>query len=232
MWRRAAGGCALLRRVRFAAVEWRQGGRVQAGDGALRRCGSFDGHRRRGGCGAAARNHDRIDPPGRRQWCSDTAGRSTSSPATASWRCSGRQSHLEDHAFRACLAALDIQREVRRLAQTVEQRDGIDLQLRVGLNSGEVIAGEMGTGPGELHDVGEQVGMAQRMESVAPPGGVMLSESTARLVEAHSALGEQESVQIKGAESPVMPAGCSRPRTRRWAVWSGNCRHWSAATGS
>ena len=45
--------------------------------------------------------------------------------------------------------------------------------------------------------------MAQRMESVAPPGGVMLSESTARLVEGAAVLGEPEMVQIKGAEQPV-----------------------------
>ena len=92
---------------------------------------------------------------------------------------------LEDHALRACLAALEIQQEVDRLAVEVRDRDGLSLQLRVGLNSGEVIAGEIGSGPVSYTAVGEQVGMAQRMESVAPPGGVMLSESTARLVAAH-----------------------------------------------
>ena len=49
---------------------------------------------------------------------------------------------LEDHAVRGCMAALDIQEETRRLAAEVENRDGVDLQLRVGLNSGEVVAGE------------------------------------------------------------------------------------------
>ena len=52
----------------------------------------------------------------------------------------------------------------------VQERDGVDLQLRVGLNSGEVIAGEIGTGALGYTAVGEQVGMSQRMESVAPPG--------------------------------------------------------------
>ena len=52
--------------------------------------------------------------------------------------------------------------------------------------------------------IGEQVGMAQRMESIAPPGGVMLSASTARLVEGEAALGEPELVQIKGADKPVV----------------------------
>ena len=104
---------------------------------------------------------------------------------------------LEDHALRACLAALDIQRDMRGLVADVE------LQLRVGLNSGEVIAGEIGSGPAGYTAIGEQVGMAQRMESVAPPGGVMLSGSTARLVEAAVMLGEPEKVPIKGFNAPV-----------------------------
>src|SRR6201995_5159675 len=110
---------------------------------------------------------------------------------------------LEDHAIRACLAALGIQEENARLAAEVKDRDDIDLQLRVGLNSGQVIAGEIGSGPFGYTAVGEQVGMAQRMESVAAPGGVMLSASTARLVEGAAALGEPEMVRIKGAQTRV-----------------------------
>ena len=86
---------------------------------------------------------------------------------------------LEDHAVRACLAALGVQEEVKRLAVEVRDRDGVELRLRVGLNSGQVIAGEIGSGPLGYTAMGEQVGLAQRMESVAPPGGVMLSASTA-----------------------------------------------------
>src|ERR1700757_1858483 len=110
---------------------------------------------------------------------------------------------LEDHAVRACLAALGVQEETKRLAVEVRERDGVDLQLRVGLNSGQVIAGEIGSGSFGYTAVGEQVGMAQRMESVAPPGGVMLSASTARLVEGAGSLGKPELVRIKGAEEPV-----------------------------
>jgi len=79
----------------------------------------------------------------------------------------------------------------------------VDLRLRVGLNSGEVIAGEIGSSPGGYTAIGEQVGLAQRMESVAPPGGVMLSESTARLVDHVLYVGESEMVRIKGAAQPV-----------------------------
>ncbi len=110
---------------------------------------------------------------------------------------------LEDHAIRACLAALGIQEETARLAAEVKDRDGIDLQLRVGLNSGQVIAGEIGSGALGYTAIGQQVGMAQRMESVAPPGGVMLSASTARLVDGAATLGESELVQVKGADEPV-----------------------------
>src|SRR5271157_1331789 len=52
---------------------------------------------------------------------------------------------LEDHAIRACLAALGLQEETKRLAVDVHDRDGVDLWLRVGLNSGQVIAGEVGS---------------------------------------------------------------------------------------
>ena len=110
---------------------------------------------------------------------------------------------LEDHAFRGCLAALAIQQETSRLAAEVQRRDGVALRLRVGLNSGRVIAGEIGSGSLGYKAIGEQVGFAQRMESVAPPGGVMLSESTARLVEHTVMLGEPEWVRIKGRDEPV-----------------------------
>ena len=115
----------------------------------------------------------------------------------------GAPAALEDHALRACLAALGIQEDVSRLATEVQRRDGIDLQLRVGLNSGQVIAGEIGSAALGYTAIGEQVGMAQRMESIAPPGAVMLSDSTARLVAGVAVLGEPQLVHIKGAVDAV-----------------------------
>ena len=120
----------------------------------------------------------------------------------------GAPTTLEDHAFRACLAALDIQRGI-----------GATLPLRIGLNSGQVIAGEIGSGKAGYTAIGEQVGLAQRMESVAPPGGVMLSESTARLVENATVLGDLELVQIKGSDAPararrLLSAGEHQPSRR------------------
>ena len=115
----------------------------------------------------------------------------------------GAPAALEDHALRACLAALGIQDEMQRLAAAVDRSDGVALRLRIGLNSGQVIAGEMSSGPGGYTAIGDQVGFAQRMQSVAPPGGVMLSESTARLVEHAAVLGEPERVRIKGGDDAV-----------------------------
>ena len=116
----------------------------------------------------------------------------------------GAPTALEDHAVRACLAALGVQEEAKQLAVDVEGRDGVELQLRIGLNSGQVIAGEIGSGPFGYTAVGEQVGMAQRMESIAPPGGVMLSASTTQLVEQATVLAEAEKVHIKGSDVPVV----------------------------
>jgi adenylate cyclase len=144
---------------------------------------------------------------------------------------------LEDHAFRACLAALDLQEVVRQLAVDVGRRDGIDLRLRVGLNSGRVITGEVGATHLGYTALGEQVGMAQRMESVAPPGGIMLSESTARLVEDRAVLGERETVHIKGFATAV-PArrllaadGDRRKKARRQASLVGRQSEKDAIAG-
>src|SRR5246500_3737053 len=128
---------------------------------------------------------------------------------------------LEDHAVRACLAALGVQEEAKRLGVEVAERDGVGLQLRVGLNSGQVVAGEIGSGALGYTAVGEQVGLAQRMESVAPPGGGMLSESTARLVEGVAVLGESELVQIKGADAPL-------PARRLLGMGEGHRAAWRA----
>jgi adenylate cyclase len=139
---------------------------------------------------------------------------------------------LEDHPLRACLAALDIQNKVTQLADDVRRRDGIDLRLRIGLNSGQVIAGKIGYGSAGYTAIGDQVGMAQRMESVAPPGGVMLSQSTARLVDGRATLAEPEWVHIKGAADPI-PArrlvGVSEQPSARRRVATLVGRRWEMA---
>ncbi|OBK74076.1 adenylate/guanylate cyclase domain-containing protein [Mycobacterium sp. 1274761.0] len=143
---------------------------------------------------------------------------------------------LEDHAFRACITALEVQRQAAALAAEVLDRDGIALQLRIGLNSGQVIAGEIGSRDVRYTAFGEQVGMAQRMESVAPPGGVMLSDSTARLVENAVALGDNEIHHVKGAASPVtarrlLAIDNEQPRIGSQSVLVGRVRELNFLTG-
>ncbi|OBF96101.1 adenylyl cyclase [Mycobacterium sp. 852002-51152_SCH6134967] len=110
---------------------------------------------------------------------------------------------LEDHALRACIAALEIQSAARELATEVRNRDGVALRLRVGLNSGDVIAGEVGSGPGSYTAIGHPVGMAQRMEAAAAPDTVLCSSSTAQLVEDAVRLGPPHAIAVKGSDKPV-----------------------------
>src|ERR1700730_8281 len=74
---------------------------------------------------------------------------------------------VEDHAVWGGLAALEIQTDAQGLAAELQRRDGIDLKLRVGLNSGQVIAGELGSNPLSYTAIGEQGGLPPRMGSFA-----------------------------------------------------------------
>ncbi len=115
----------------------------------------------------------------------------------------GAPAALEDHALRACISALEIQSIVRDMADDVRHRHNVNLQLRIGLNSGEVIAGGIGFGPGTYTAFGHTVGMAQRMEAAAEPGSVLCTESTALLVEHVVRLGPTGHVAIKGRHEQV-----------------------------
>jgi class 3 adenylate cyclase len=110
---------------------------------------------------------------------------------------------LEDHAIRACAAALEIQTESAKLADEIQRRDGRAIAVRVGLNSGDVVFGQIGSSPDKYTAFGTHVGMAQRMESVAPAGGVMITESTARLVEHVAVVDDPSFVTIKNATLPI-----------------------------
>ena len=110
---------------------------------------------------------------------------------------------LEDHALRACICALEIQAVARRLADDVRLKYSVELQVRIGVNSGEVVAGQIGVGPTSYTVVGHPVGMAQRMEAAADPGTILCTASTARLVEHSAILGPTEWVSVKGTGEPV-----------------------------
>ena len=109
----------------------------------------------------------------------------------------------EDHAQCACRAALEMIDGVAALAAEVSA-DGIDLAVRIGINSGEVVVGSIGDqGEMEYTAVGHTVGLAQRMETLAETGSAYLTASTASLVEGYfelSPLGEHE---VRGASTPL-----------------------------
>ncbi|MGE2713465.1 ATP-binding protein [Mycolicibacterium litorale] len=110
---------------------------------------------------------------------------------------------LEDHALRACIAALEIQSVAQELAAELRRCDGVPLHLRIGLNSGEVVVGQIGSGPGRYTAVGHPVGMAQRMEAAAPADCVLCSMSTARLVGDSARLSPVRRVSVKDSDVPV-----------------------------
>jgi class 3 adenylate cyclase len=88
----------------------------------------------------------------------------------------------EDHAVRACYAALAMQSAMRRYAEEVRRSHGLEMQARVGLNSGEVVVRAIGN---DLHmdysAVGQTTHLAARMEQLATPGSIRLSAATLRL---------------------------------------------------
>ncbi len=106
----------------------------------------------------------------------------------------------EDHARRACHAALRLVEAAQGYFLTLRQRD-IELSIRIGLNSGEVVAGSVGGG--SYTAVGHTVGLAQRMESLASPGTPYLTEHTAALVADGFVLRGLGKTTVKGSTAPV-----------------------------
>src|SRR6266481_1816109 len=89
----------------------------------------------------------------------------------------------EDHAARACYAALSLQEDLRRYANELRLGKAISFSVRMGLNSGEVVVGKIGDDLRMDYTAqGHTVGLAQRMEQLADPGRVYLTEHTAALV--------------------------------------------------
>jgi class 3 adenylate cyclase/tetratricopeptide (TPR) repeat protein len=124
----------------------------------------------------------------------------------------------EDHAQRACWAALTLQRELAAYATEVRRSDGLNFSVRMGINSGEVVVGQIGDDLRlEYTAVGHTVGLAQRMESLAEPGKAYLTEHTARLVSGYLDLDDLGEFDVKGVSEPVHVhalAGAGGARTR------------------
>jgi class 3 adenylate cyclase/tetratricopeptide (TPR) repeat protein len=130
----------------------------------------------------------------------------------------------EDHAVRACYAALAMQESIRHYSEEVRRAHGVEVQTRVGLNSGEVVVRAIGN---DLHmdysAIGQTTHLAARMEQLAPPGTIRLTADTLRLAEGLVQVTPLGPVPVKGLPAPVevcelVGAGPSRTRLQAFAA--------------
>jgi class 3 adenylate cyclase len=110
----------------------------------------------------------------------------------------------EDHAVRACYAALQMQEAIGRYAEELLRQKGVDVHIRVGLNSGEVVVRSIGS---DLHmdytAVGQTTHLAARMEQLARPGTTLLTADALRLVEGYVEVTSLGPVPVKGLPGPI-----------------------------
>jgi class 3 adenylate cyclase/tetratricopeptide (TPR) repeat protein len=128
----------------------------------------------------------------------------------------------EDHAVRACYAALRMQETVARYANEVQRLHGVPVAIRVGLNSGEIVISTIGN---DLHMdytvVGQTVHLANRMEQMAMPGSVLITADTLHLAEGYVVTKSLGPVPVKGLADPVQiyeVTGAGAARTRLHAA--------------
>jgi class 3 adenylate cyclase len=110
----------------------------------------------------------------------------------------------EDHAVRACYAALRMQESVRTYADEIRRSHAAVVKIRVGLNSGEVVVRAIGS---DLHmdytAVGQTTHLAARMEQIADPGAIVITPKTLALAEGHVEVKSLGPVPVKGLAEPV-----------------------------
>ena len=130
----------------------------------------------------------------------------------------------EDHAVRACYAALRMQESVKRYAEEVHRTAGAPLHIRVGVNSGEVVVRSIGN---DLHmdytAVGQTTHLAARLEQMAMPGSILISPETLQLAEGYVVVKPLGERPIKGMDAPlevfeVVGAGTVRSRLQAAAA--------------
>jgi class 3 adenylate cyclase len=110
----------------------------------------------------------------------------------------------EDHAARACHAALRLLERLAGFSAELRRGRGLDFAVRIGLNSGEVVTGAMGDDLTlQYTATGHTVGLAQRVESLAAPNAAFVSQPTAGLVEGYFELRDRGVRELKGVREPV-----------------------------
>jgi class 3 adenylate cyclase/tetratricopeptide (TPR) repeat protein len=110
----------------------------------------------------------------------------------------------EDHAVRACYAALRMQDSIRRYADELRRTQGVEVQVRTGLNSGDVLVRTIGSDLRmDYTAVGQTTHLAARMEQLAPPGTIRLTAETLRLAEGFVQVKALGPVPVKGVAEPI-----------------------------
>jgi class 3 adenylate cyclase len=111
---------------------------------------------------------------------------------------------LEDHAVRACYAALRMQQAVKQYAEEVRRSEGVAIQIRVGLNAGEVVVRSIGSDLRmDYTAVGQTTHLAARMEQLATPGSILMTADGLRLAEGYIEVRPLGPVSVKGLGGPV-----------------------------
>jgi adenylate cyclase len=111
---------------------------------------------------------------------------------------------LPDHALRAVQAAVAMQKKAAELMQKWLREDGFPLEIRIGINTGEVVVGNMGSSKRLSYTVlGSAVNLAKRLESCATTNGILLSQSTYELIKSAIPTRFFGEIQVKGIEAPV-----------------------------
>jgi class 3 adenylate cyclase len=138
----------------------------------------------------------------------------------------------EDHAQRACAAALDLARELGTLAEDVRRDSGLEFAVRMGLNSGEVVVGRIGDDLRMDYTAqGHVVGLAARVQQLAPPGGISVTEQTARLAAGFFDFLDRGEQSLKGASVPVRVFELRGPGQIRSRLESSRARGFSRFVG-
>lgn len=111
---------------------------------------------------------------------------------------------LPDHALRSVQAAVAMQEKARELSEKWAAQGGFPVHIRVGINTGEVVVGNMGSSRRLSYTVlGSAVNLAKRLESSAPVNGILISQRTCDLLEDHIRVRSFGKIQVKGIEEPV-----------------------------
>ena len=138
----------------------------------------------------------------------------------------------EDHAQRACWAALHLQEAVRGYADELRRRRSLNFSVRMGLNSGEVVVGRIGDDLRMDYTAqGHTVGLAQRMEQLAEVGRVYLTEHTAALVAGFFRLRDLGVFTVKGVREPIRAHDLEGAGTHRTRLDVARARGFSRLVG-